>query len=102
MSKPITPEEMEAYVDATWKKCQSEAWAEPVAWIYQNTHTEKEYLVWAKGTGGRNWRPLYTALPQRKPLTDEEIQAIWRLTFEFGSSPNTFARAIEAAHNIKE
>ncbi len=35
--------------------------AEPVAWIYQNANTEREYLVWQKGTGGRNWRPLYTA-----------------------------------------
>jgi hypothetical protein len=34
---------------------------EPVAWIYQNANTEREYLVWQKGTGGRNWRPLYTA-----------------------------------------
>ena len=46
---------------------------EPVAWFYQNMYTEQEYLVWKKGTGGRNWRPLYTAPPQRKPLTDEEI-----------------------------
>lgn len=50
---------------------------EPVAWIYQNMYTEQEYLVWKKGTGGRNWRPLYTAPPQRTmvPLTDEEILA---------------------------
>lgn len=34
---------------------------EPVAWIYQNSNTDREYLVWQKGTGGRNWRPLYTA-----------------------------------------
>jgi len=34
---------------------------EPVAWIYQNANTEREYLVWQKGTGGRNWRPLYIA-----------------------------------------
>ena len=29
-NKPITPEEMKAYVDATWEKCQAEAWQEPV------------------------------------------------------------------------
>ena len=47
---------------------------------------------------------LRTALkqPKRKPLSDDEIQAIWKKTFESGSSPNTFARAIEHAHNIKE
>ena len=29
MSKPITHEEMKAWIDATWEKCQSEAWREP-------------------------------------------------------------------------
>ena len=31
-NKPITPEEMKAYVDATWEKCQAEAWQEPRQW----------------------------------------------------------------------
>ena len=26
MAKPITPEEITAYVEATWNKCQGEAW----------------------------------------------------------------------------
>ena len=29
MAKPITPEEMTAYVEATWNKCQGEAWRQP-------------------------------------------------------------------------
>lgn len=33
MSKPITPEEMKAWIDATWEKCQSEAWREPREWV---------------------------------------------------------------------
>ena len=33
MSKPITPEEMKAWTDATWEKCQSEAWREPRQWV---------------------------------------------------------------------
>ena len=37
---------------------------------------------------------------EQEPLTDEEIQTIWAKTFEMGSSANTFARAIEKAHNI--
>ena len=32
-TKPITPEEMKAWIDATWEKCQSEAWEEPRQWI---------------------------------------------------------------------
>lgn len=56
---------------------QAEPEQEPVAWIYQNAYTEQEYLVWKKGTGGRNWRPLYTAPPRRTmvPLTEQEILA---------------------------
>ena len=33
--------------------------AEPVAWRYQNANTDHVYLVWKKGTGGRNWTPLF-------------------------------------------
>jgi hypothetical protein len=43
---------------------------------------------------------LYTALPQRKPLTDEEIDA---LAMDEDGLPNShieFARAIEQAHGI--
>ena len=31
-NKPITLEEMKAYVGATWEKCQAEAWQEPRQW----------------------------------------------------------------------
>ena len=45
---------------------------------------------------------LYTA-PQRKPLTDEQIKVIhFDLCNTVGSDYKTVARAIEAAHNIKE
>ena len=93
---------------------QQEEPVEPVAWIYQNMYTEQEYLVWKKGTGGRNWTPLYAAPPQRQPLTDEEIlKAIgWeRAEMYMKLTPNfpvaeakketlKNARAIERAHGI--
>ena len=52
--------------------------------------------------------PLYTTPPQRKPLTDEEIEDMWqqyckqwktgeKIVIQFVD----FARAIEAAHSIK-
>ena len=83
---------------------------EPVAWgmmnddgkIYdcicpeEHDRVEGEYTV-----------PLYTTPPQRKPLTDEEIDKLpWEphegnpMTFAEGL--RYFARAIEAAHGIKE
>ena len=83
---------------------------EPVAWgmmnddgkIYdcicpeEHDRVEGEYTV-----------PLYTTPPHRKPLTDEEIDKLpWEphesnpMTFAEGL--RYFARAIEAAHGIKE
>ena len=47
-------------------------------------------------------QPLYTA-PQRKPLTDEEILTYkYMIDWTAEWSYINFARAIEAAHNIKE
>jgi hypothetical protein len=48
---------------------------------------------------------LYTTPPQRKPLTEEEMQAIWDVAA--GAIPGwsrhiAYARAVEAAHGIKE
>ena len=47
---------------------------------------------------------LYTTPPHRKPLTDEEIDAIPFRALEIGPTESfrEFARAIEAAHGIKE
>jgi len=42
-----------------------------------------------------------TTPPQRKPLTDEEIQELWESTASYYNVCD-FARAIEAAHGIKE
>jgi hypothetical protein len=55
--------------------------------------------------------PLYTSPPQRQPLTDEQIAEMWLEILantppsgihEDGLQPWRFARAIEAAHGIKE
>ena len=49
--------------------------------------------------------PLYTHPPQRKPLTEEEIWEIHDRCIppaEGYVSPVDFARAIEAAHGIRE
>ena len=42
--------------------------------------------------------PLYKAPPQRKPLTDDEIE---ELDMETSGTVHDFVRAIEAAHGIK-
>lgn len=79
MNKPITPEEMKAYVRSTWKKCQAEVCGdgEPVAigWYIEGfscvlgpIRPEVRY---------EEWRPFYALRtpPTSKPwvgLTEEE------------------------------
>ena len=75
---------------------------EPLAWISTGP---ARMIHWTadKPAYGDDWVPLYTAPPQRKPLTDEDIERIVReaRVGEHGIG-YTIARAIEAAHNIKE
>jgi hypothetical protein len=90
---------------------------EPVAWMFQHDETGRMNYVSNDGIHNpimfleMNPRyalvcPLYTAPPQRKPLTDEQVGEIYygithqRATIS-GSWIKTFARAIEAAHGIK-
>ena len=82
---------------------------EPVFW-YRPVGKDGGYEgpVHHKSVGGKmlrnekpsEWKPLYTAPPQRKPLTGEEIsQCINEVTNTRGFLVG-FARAIEAAHGI--
>jgi len=72
---------------------------EPVAWRYQNANTDHVYLVWNKGTGGRNWTPLYTTPPRREwqGLTEGEITDCWTVNDPVLPLVGTITRAIEAA-----
>jgi hypothetical protein len=77
---------------------------EPVAWItdWEGQYSSGKILDYIAHTrGGKvEYTPLYTTPPQRKPLTDEEI---WVALGGIDCTrPMLIARAIEAAHNIKE
>ena len=90
---------------AALRTALAEQQAEPVAWgmaqkdglildvICPEEHQshEGEYTI-----------PLYTTSPQSKPLTDEQIDDIWVEHGCEGEDAYGFARAIEAAHGIKE
>ena len=59
-------------------------------------------------TAGEGREPLYTTPPQRKPLTDEEIEKCYETTGHYQTlrpqdrfAVFALARAIEAAHGIK-
>ena len=75
---------------------------EPVAWIdeYGNAFplAAKQYSI-----VGKHWKPLYTSPQPIKPLTDEEILSVARNHYNpHERAEISFARAIEAAHGIKE
>jgi hypothetical protein len=75
---------------------------EPVACVQDLDEVKRKHLVYEKGM---DWKdPLYTSPPQRKPLTDDEITEVWRELKSKNEawSDLDFARAIEAAHGIKE
>ena len=74
---------------------------EPVACVQDLGEVKRKHLVYEKGM---DWKdPLYTTPPQRKPLTDEEILTVARDHYNPHQRPEiSFARAIEAAHGIKE
>ena len=80
---------------------------EPVAFICEFYADEGHpFVSFEPVTHGTN-TPLYTTPPQRKPLTDEEIDRLWSQSLadtegETYLPLREFARAIEAAHGIKE
>lgn len=83
---------------------------EPVAWTLTEELEKRETTtrahLWFSDPVSCMWTPLYTSPPaQIKSLTDEQIQKIWDVAA--GAIPGwsrhiAYARAIEAAHNIKE
>ncbi len=95
----------------TIKEALAQPEQEPVAWLdeYGNAFplSAKHYSV-----VGKHWKPLYTTPPQRKPLTDEQIDKfIEQVEDMVGSTPyawdivppRSLVRAVlKAARGIKE
>ena len=72
---------------------------------------EQEPVEWTEKVGGigfkepmpnANYKVTATIAPQRKPLTDEQIDGIASKFYPRSYGLDEFARAIEAAHGIKE
>lgn len=78
---------------------------EPVAWMHEWMDVAHLNMTSPEAYGD-HWKhtPLYTTPPHRKPLSDEEIDAIYTgvraVHHEIDSY--VFARAIEVKHGIKE
>ena len=80
---------------------------EPVAWrAWFDADNSAKWLftLWPEEEHPSfDWQPLYTTPPQRKPLTKSQVLDLWEQTYvQRGSTGIEFARAIEAAHGIKE
>ena len=82
---------------------------EPVAWaVYDIKHGGSKTLHWPEqhSPNGDPSQfkavPLYSVPPQRKPLTDEEIDQLSRTMVKGGKSVNWLCQAIERAHGIGE
>jgi hypothetical protein len=95
------------------KAALAEPVQEPVAWMYtgikQDGTEHGPHLVWnpaymdaMSASKGAKATPLYTAPPQRKPLSNEELDRLWREPMSADWEHREFARAVEAAHGIKE
>ena len=82
---------------------------EPVAWLQICLAPLHEGDVIARTTKPTKWNPewwrfepLYTTPPQRKPLTDEDVERIvYQAKVGEHGIGYTIARATEAAHGIK-
>lgn len=87
---------------------QHEPEPEPAAWwgkVFESSQprlvTQLRYRMGSKAN--KQWIPLYTAPPHRKPLTDDEMFAVFD---KWSDKPETtmadLCRAVEAAHGIGE
>ena len=74
---------------------------EPVAWFRYETFYEYKNQLARCTKDCIGAFPVYTTPPQRKPLTDEQIMEMYNEP-RSDAEMIAFARAIEAAHGIKE
>ena len=65
-----TPIPETAAAMAALRAALAEPEPEPVAWINDDLDIELSHKPWMSDV----WKPLYTAPPTRRPLTDEEIK----------------------------
>jgi hypothetical protein len=76
--------------------------SEPVAWT---TMPDADDWMFVSGTEKPplpgEWHPLYTHPPRREPLSNEELDRLWREPMSADWEHREYARAIEAALRSK-
>ena len=73
----------------------------PVAYLCENAVGHK-YFRWKKPTSIYKPIALYIHPPQRKPLTDEEVEKIIKANISFQMNLAGIRQDFEVAHGIKE
>jgi hypothetical protein len=73
-------------------------WSEYVVPVGTKLYTTPQQRTWVGSGDLEDSNSYLVPSVQRKPLTDEQIEQMWERTGDYDS----FARAIEAAHGIKE
>jgi hypothetical protein len=78
----------------------------PVVWMYQDKSThEVRFEKHMRGFidhGATYETPLYTTPPQRKPLTDEDVERIIKSNMSLQMNLAGIRADFEAAHGIKD
>jgi hypothetical protein len=107
LGSSLYPQPRQVAAIAALRAALAEPVQEPVAWLHTDAYNPRvRFLEWAREAKGYrgDWikTPLYTAPPQRKPLTEEEIdnEANNILTDDPVQWWRRLARAVEAAHGI--
>ena len=91
--------EIKRLIDVIGGMALAQSKQEPVLWMMPDGKTADKWAL--QFYGGQKGKPLYTTPPQRKPLTDEEIDRLWSQSLadtegETYLPLREFARAIEA------
>lgn len=91
-------EEKRSHIEKILEDALAQPEQEPVAYRFQSPATE-EWLLGLEPPAGSRWEieRLYTHPPQRKPLTDDEINKVCAAPH---LTVSDFVRAIEKAHGI--
>ena len=97
-------------------EAQVEQAAQPVAWMDRDILAKMQERcrfpddsIWPVRGGISSWTPdsvkdnlvpIYTAPPKAVPLTDEQIDGMWKAPMSADWEHREFARAVEQAHGI--
>ena len=100
MKELLAQPEQEPVAWSYWQSCLNDDGTQTAPWVHRLSKFKPTESIINKDV-----TPLYTTPPQRKPLKFEEMWVLWNSQGDDAMEQQAaiaFARAIEAAHGIKE